>query len=101
MAERYRLPGGVAAFNLDGTRLATAPFAQGGVITLHDSTSGRRTQTLMEKHPVSALAFAPDGKLLASAHEDAVRLWDLEEARILATFEALPDPRQQCYVRPG
>jgi WD40 repeat protein len=65
-----------AAFSHDGTRVATA--AQDGT-RLWDAQSGAMTLTL-EQQLASAIAFSPDGGLLAVSHPGAVGLtiWDLQ-----------------------
>src|SRR5262249_23854014 len=56
-----------------------------GVIRLYDFASGKLVGVL-EGHtsPVNALAFSPDGSLLASIALDlSIRLWDLKQRRTL------------------
>lgn len=43
------------------------------------------------KHKLHDLAFSPDGRLLFSAHEDAVRVLDLEKRGLVATFAGWAD----------
>jgi WD40 repeat protein len=89
---RFRTPGSLVALALspDGKVLASgessAPSfrgfgfgtAGGGVIRLWDPSSARELRHFAApRSPVRALAFAPDGKTLASGTDDStLRLWD-------------------------
>jgi serine/threonine protein kinase len=67
----------VMAFSPDGKRLAAAA---GPWLRLWDTTTGKELTTAWKPHdggPVYDLAFAPDGKLLATGSRD-VRLWELD-----------------------
>ena len=51
-------------------------------VRLFDTAAGKEIATLPHPQEVGALAFAPDGKRLATACWDrAIRIWDLARAR--------------------
>lgn len=98
--ERIPLSGGdwfPAVLSLDGKRVALADYH--GTLTLHDAASGKlvhRLYTPQEHefaHTFTALAFSPDGRILASRmHRDRhLRLWDV------ATGERIADTRKQPF----
>jgi DNA-binding beta-propeller fold protein YncE len=72
-----------AAFSPDGTLVAVAV---GGAVSVRKVATGEVAHTL-GSHPgqVRALAFAPDGKTLASAGEDGmIQLWEVASGRAAA-----------------
>jgi WD40 repeat protein len=78
---------GPAIFSPDGTTLA---------IGIGSTISVRTVQTMQEERrfdghdgDISALAWSPDGKLLASGAQDdnAVRLWNANTGQLVHTFE--------------
>ena len=86
-------------FSQDGSNFAIG--TDEGRIRLWDATTGRQQRSLKGHAIVSllkkgntdvevwALAFSPDGKMLASGSQDkTVQLWDIEKRRKLATLEA-------------
>jgi WD40 repeat protein len=81
-----------------GDQVAVAPdarhlaWADGGAIVLADATTGRELQRWpAHERFVGPLAFAPDGKTLASAGTDLrIRIWDVPEGR-----------EQRSFVRTG
>ena len=68
-------------------RLATGTFREG--LKLWDPETGLLLRTIhAHRHPVSALAFSPDGKWLASASFDrTVKLSDSTTGELLHTFD--------------
>jgi len=98
------LPFGPAAgarvlFSPDGSLLAAAGD-RAGVILLLDAASGEERARLPgDQGTVKALAFSPDGRILASGLSagpgrtvPAVRLWDVAERREIGRVEAHRDP---------
>jgi WD40 repeat protein len=82
--------GGTAlAFSPDGTILATVAKIDAGV-RLWDPSDGRLRGTIPRTSAcVRALAFSPDGALLAIAQADGrAALWDIAEGRELARVRA-------------
>jgi RNA polymerase sigma factor (sigma-70 family) len=85
--ELHRLLGGgnfpfAIAFSPDGKTLATCRDEKGEPIRLWDVATGNPVRQLDAQ--AGALAFAANGKILASSGDDGkVRLWDLETGKIL------------------
>ena len=79
------------AFHKDGRLLAVAegtPHGPGAVRG-YDVESGQQTLNFPEpKDVVYALAFSPDGKLLAAGGADAlVHVWSIEEKKLVTTIK--------------
>jgi WD40 repeat protein len=77
--ERLRIPVpglGYAALSPDGKQVATASGEQ---VTLWDTATGKQQALISQKGAVRALAFSPDGKLLACGTDHrTVAVWSLE-----------------------
>ena len=74
-----RLSGGLACqFNSDGKTFVVA--RRDGTITLFDSATGKKQHTLQHGGGVTSVAFAPDGKSLATACMDGpILVWSLQD----------------------
>lgn len=87
--EKYLPERSSVAFSLDGKRLAVAPKGA-ALVQLWEVPSGKEIRSIPEGHDraVSALAFAPDGKTVASLSSDGtLRLWEASTGR---QFHLLP-----------
>ena len=73
-------PADTAVFSPDGLILATWSQYY-GTITLSQTSDGTLINSL--SGPTGALAFSPDGKLLAAAHAKAVWLWQVSDGQVL------------------
>lgn len=88
--------GGAHTFAPDGSWLATEDHR--GTITVWDTADGRSRLTLPPDDPAKERAYAvsSDGRLLACATPEgrppSVRLWDVAEQRVRATFPGAADP---------
>jgi WD40 repeat protein/tRNA A-37 threonylcarbamoyl transferase component Bud32 len=93
-------PAGVTSmcFSPDGRRLAVALWYGKGVKVFEwDGEKLGAVRTLEPRLPVGAVAYSPDGKLLASGNEGGFKLWNaetLEEIRTIVT------PAQQLAFAP-
>jgi WD40 repeat protein len=63
------------------------PSSSGGVRTLHEH-GGR-------------IALSPNGRLLASASADSIRLWDASSGKLLSTLEPLEPSHPGMMIHPG
>jgi WD40 repeat protein len=78
------------AIDPDGKLLAVSVRGD-PVVHIYETESGeRRGPDPGHLRPTRALAFSPDGKLLASSDQSSVKLWDLATAKTLRTWE-VPD----------
>jgi hypothetical protein len=76
---------GAPAFDASGARIAMVTL-DGGV-RVADVASGKAGRTLATSSPIEAVAFHPDGRLLASS-EDGVEVWDASAGKRIATLTA-------------
>jgi WD40 repeat protein len=79
------------ALSPDGRTIATS--ATGGAVRLWETaTGGMRRQLGPDDEAGSAVAFAPDGRLLAAGTGDVVRVWQLPAGRELRKFTGHDGP---------
>jgi hypothetical protein len=76
-----------AAITTDGKLLATGTH-QEPTIKLWDLVMCQERATLQPSDKVKALAFSPDGSVLASGSGEHVQLWDIGTLKELRTFRA-------------
>jgi len=70
-----------------------------GTIEVIDRHSGVSSATLRgHTAAVSALEFSPDGKLLASAAANSVRLWEMASGAEWAVFKSTPSPLMATWL---
>jgi WD40 repeat protein len=81
-------------FSPDGRKAAVATCYV-DYVDLIDVLSGEIRAQLPGRNAFTALAFAPDGRYLATANEDGtIRLWDPESAKPQLTCTLLPPERE-------
>jgi WD40 repeat protein len=69
-------------FSPDGKQIATA--SRDKTAKVFDATSGALLATHSEHNaPVRAVAFAPDGKTVLSAGGNRIRIWNVEDAKLV------------------
>lgn len=72
--------------------------ASQSTVALYDTATGKLLRTLKERGLVNAIAFAPDGELLATAGaEHAVRLWNVATGRKVRELAGHTEP-QYCVA---
>jgi WD40 repeat protein len=93
----------VVAFAPDGSTFATGGYYTDNAVKVWE-TSSKRLLHELKGHGASvrALAYAPDGKALASGSFDdkMVRLWDLANGKELAALPPLPQPVNKVQFLP-
>lgn len=76
------------AFSADGLRLASGSHG----IAVWDVPTASLVARLNDSSWMLSLAFSPDGKFIASGHDDqAVRLWSVETGKLLHTLRGHSD----------
>lgn len=104
------LPGRVFALGSVATRLTVRPDGQqfattdgSGMVSLWNLPTGRLERELdCESGAVVALAYSPDGRLLAAACDDgSIRLWDVLSLALVKRFELDLSPADLSFAPDG
>jgi WD40 repeat protein len=75
------------AFSADGTRMATA--SRDKTAKVFDAETGSLLATYSEHNaPVRAVAFSPDGNQVISAGGNRMRIWNVEDSKLVGEFPA-------------
>jgi WD40 repeat protein len=85
-------------FSSDGKRIATA--SRDKTSKVFDAENGTLLSTHSEHNaPVRAVAFAPDGKTVISAGGSRIRIWNVEDSKLVGEIAAFEDDIHALLVR--
>ena len=88
---RTKIPLGTRCANVCARSLAYSPdgatiaVARGRTVELRDAFTGAKLGNIFEEGAVDGLVFSPDGRFLASAFDTALRIWRVQDGRLLLT----------------
>jgi WD40 repeat protein len=86
-------PGHGGVFSRDGKYLAGVTAAEPHTLLVYEAATGKRLHAFpWAQFGANAITFAPDGRFLAAAHADGIKVWDLRTDRLL---RAVRQPRLQ------
>ena len=91
--------GYATALSPDGRTLAAAG-ASGLISVWTLPHPGAPTILTGHRKPVNGLAFSPDGRLLASAADDGVRIWGMPDGRLLLHLDDFRGPVRAAVFGP-
>src|SRR5262249_40080617 len=87
----------------DGKRIAGGRWLSGGcgVVTIHDQTLGPVKRSF-KAHPdgIDCLAVRPDGRQVASAGRDKVKMWDPDRPEVVRTLEGVKGRVDTIVISP-
>ena len=71
-------------------------------VKLWDLTSGKSLLTLSQHvHPVTVLAFSPDGKFLATGSHDRLHVWTVRDGELARSFKNANGINDLSWSRDG
>jgi len=75
-------------FSPDGRLVGTGDGPEGDILIWESASVSPASKLAGHQHRVFAVAFSPDGKLIASGSQDAtVKLWDIVTGKLLRTMK--------------
>ena len=93
------------AFSPKGKLLAAAGYganASGDLVVVWDTERSMEVRRLTHMSTVSAVTFSPDGKLITSADDKTIRLWDVADGRLRRSIQlSVGDPDALVFSPDG
>ncbi len=83
----------------DGARMITLT---GRKVPVYDTSTGSVVQWLTHEHSPECMAISPQGDTVAIAkHDGTIRLWNIKDATVKATFDAVTPQRHMVFSLDG